>query len=78
MKGDVHCLCCPRRHHIPQNYGTEVKLVMMVFNASHGILRWSAYFALHFWRLRLKSAGLAHNLHYYKDYAPLQAKITYI
>ena len=54
MKGDVHCLCCPRRHHIPQNYGTEVKLVMMVFNASHGILRWSAYFALHFWSLRLK------------------------
>lgn len=38
----------------PKNYGTEVELAMMVFNASHGILRWSAYFALHFWRLRLK------------------------
>lgn len=38
----------------PKNYGTEVELAMMVFNASHGILRWSAFFALHFWRLRLK------------------------
>lgn len=38
----------------PKNYGTEVELAMMVFNASQGILRWSAYFALHFWRLRLK------------------------
>jgi len=36
------------------NAKTEVKLTMTVFNASHGILRWSAFFALHFWRLRLK------------------------
>ena len=38
----------------PKNYGTEVKLAMMVFNASHGILRWSAHFTLCFWRMRLK------------------------
>lgn len=27
---------------------------MIVLNTQHGIMRWSAYFALNFWRLRLK------------------------
>ena len=38
----------------PKNYDTEVKLAMMVFNTPYGILRWSAYFSLCYWRLRLK------------------------
>lgn len=38
----------------PQNYDTEVKLAMMVFNTPYGFTRWSAYFSLCFWRLRLK------------------------
>ena len=38
----------------PQNYDTEVKFAMMVFNTPYGILRWSAYFSLCYWRLRLK------------------------
>lgn len=38
----------------PKNYDTEVKLAMMVFNTLYGFTRWSAYFALCYWRLRLK------------------------
>ena len=38
----------------PQNYDTEVKSAMMVFNTLYGFTRWSAYFALCFWRMRLK------------------------
>lgn len=32
----------------------EVELAMMVFNTRYGFMRWSAYFALSFWKLRLK------------------------
>ena len=38
----------------PQNYDTEVKFAMMVFNTLYGFTHWSAYFALCLWRLRLK------------------------
>lgn len=38
----------------PENHDAEVKFAMMVFNTPYGILRWSAYFAFCFWRLRLK------------------------
>ena len=32
----------------------EVELAMMVFNTPYGFTRWSAYFSLCFWRMRLK------------------------
>ena len=32
----------------------EVELAMMVFNTLYGFTRWSAYFSLCMWRLRLK------------------------
>lgn len=38
----------------PKNYGTGVKLAMMEFNTLYGFTRWSVYFALCFWRMRLK------------------------
>ena len=36
----------------------EVELAMMVFNTPYGFKRWSAYFSLCFWRLRLKFNSL--------------------
>lgn len=43
---------------------------MIVFNTPYGILRWSAYFALRFWRLRLKVSRVsAQSIQDSQDYA---------
>ncbi|NLL68194.1 MAG: hypothetical protein GX236_10935 [Clostridiaceae bacterium] len=36
------------------NTDTGGRIVMIAINAQHGLMRWSAFFALCFWRLRLK------------------------
>ncbi len=49
----------------------------MVFNTRYGFLRWSAYFALRFWRLRLKTISSGAWPINYKGYALVsQTKIT--
>lgn len=51
---------------------------MMVFNTLYGFTRWSAYFALSFWRLRLKfnrfGAYLVRNV---KGYVPIDKNKAY-
>ena len=59
----------------PQRYDTEVKLAMVVLNTPYGILRWSAYFSLSLWRLRLKLNRFgAYLIGYDKGYVPIYKK----
>jgi len=37
-----------------QNTDTGGRFAMIAFNARRGLMRWSAFFSLCFWRLRLK------------------------